>query len=494
MLAAKRWLGMTAALGAALGMAACSTVEEPKGAAAAVAETSQRAAVRAHIAALADDAMEGRAPGTAGEQATLAYLRKAFESAGLESGTNSPSNPWLQPVSLTRPRPISSEVSIASGNRSTRIGNEDTLVLTTAPTLAIENAPMVYVGRAWDVARSDIEGRVALAVGDHRDAAQQRSALLDRGAIAVLAMFDSKRRFGKFVDRQQRERYRLASVGNDGVEVLTTQTALDGALGADRVNRLLGRRDQSVATPINATISITAKSTRENLISHNLIAKLPGENPDGRAVLVLGHWDHLGVCGEAGDADRICNGAVDNASGLALMIELARSLSSGERPDRDVYFLATTAEEWGLLGAKAFAQEPAIPLDSIVAAFNLDTAALATASARVGIIGLGRTGLDAMIMEEVAKAGRKVARGDSAERFVRRQDGWALLRRDVPTVTVSTTFGSPRTLNRFLNSDYHGPGDEADKVELGGAMRDLALHIAMVRRMAGAGVESGDGE
>src|SRR3546814_15334801 len=85
-----------------------------------------------------------------------------------------------------------------------------------------------------------------------------------------------------------------------------------------------------------------------DVCSSDLIGKLPGAKPDGKAGLFLGHWDHLGVCAPEGGADRICNGAVDNASGIAVLIEVAKRLGQGARPDRDIYFLATTAEAKGL--------------------------------------------------------------------------------------------------------------------------------------------------
>src|SRR3546814_10903165 len=106
------------------------------------------------------------------------------------------------------------------------------------------------------------------------------------------------------------------------------------------------------------------------------MGKRPGAKPDGKAVLFLGHLDHLGGCAPEGAADRICNGAVDNASGIAVLIAVAKRLGQGERPDRDIYFLATTAEEKGLLGAHYFADHPVVPLSDITVALNVDTIAI----------------------------------------------------------------------------------------------------------------------
>ncbi|MGN6496115.1 MAG: M28 family peptidase, partial [Tsuneonella sp.] len=238
--------------------------------------------------------------------------------------------------------------------------------------------------------------------------------------------------------------------------------------------------------PLDLTVTLEATATPGSVRTHNLIAKLPGRHPEAGAVLVLAHWDHFGQCAQPPATDLICNGAVDNASGLALMTELARRLTAAPRMDRDVYFMATTGEEWGLLGAQAFAQNPPVPLDTIVAAFNLDMVAIAPRGAPVGIVGQGLTRLDPAIAESIRAQGRKLADPALAREFLRRQDGWALLQRDVPAVEVSSTFGDSAALDRFLAAHYHQPSDEANGIELGGAAQDLLLHVALVRHFADA--------
>ena len=148
--------------------------------------------------------------------------------------------------------------------------------------------------------------------------------------------------------------------------------------------------------------------------------------PDGKAVLFLGHWDHLGICGKDGEADRICNGAVDNASGIAVLIEVAKRLASGQRPDRDIYFLATTAEEKGLLGAHYFADHPVVPLTDITVALNVDTIAISPRGTPVATIGRGKPAYDAVVRAAATKLGRKLDEDGEADAFIQRQDGWAL--------------------------------------------------------------------
>ncbi|MEO0872193.1 MAG: M20/M25/M40 family metallo-hydrolase, partial [Pseudomonadota bacterium] len=141
-----------------------------------------------------------------------------------------------------------------------------------------------------------------------------------------------------------------------------------------------------------------------------MIGRLAGTKPDAKsdtgAVLLMAHWDHLGLCGPEGAEDRICNGAIDNASGIAVMLELARRLAEAGPYENDIYVLATSAEESGLLGAQAFAANPPLPLESIIAAFNFDSVALAKAGAPVGFIGEGRTSLDPLVLQVMAEAER----------------------------------------------------------------------------------------
>jgi len=221
-------------------------------------------------------------------------------------------------------------------------------------------------------------------------------------------------------------------------------------------------------------------------VSDNVIGLLPGRVTDAGAVLMLAHWDHLGICGPDGPDDRICNGAVDNASGIAILLELTRRLAASGPHDRDIYVLATTAEEAGLLGARAFVKAPPVPLDTFVAAFNLDTMAVAPAGSPVGIVGEGRTALDEVIHEILREAGREPGDRDFAESFVQRQDGWALLREGVPAVLLSSTFGSRDLANRYFDNDYHSPSDEIGAIELGGAIDDLLLHERLIRHIASA--------
>jgi Zn-dependent M28 family amino/carboxypeptidase len=200
-------------------------------------------------------------------------------------------------------------------------------------------------------------------------------------------------------------------------------------------------------------------------------------------VLIVAHWDHFGRCAAPPAEDQICNGAIDNASGIAVLTEAARRLAKGPAIDRDVYFLATTAEELGLLGAHAFAENPPLPLNSIVAAFNIDSVALLPAGRPFAIVGKGLTRLDPHIAAAAKAAKKKLVEGNAANAFVERQDGWALLKHDVPAVMVSSSWSDIAVVERFFEGDYHRASDQlAGKgIELGGAADDVMFLVALTR-------------
>jgi len=218
--------------------------------------------------------------------------------------------------------------------------------------------------------------------------------------------------------------------------------------------------------------------------SSNVIGKIKGKKPGNGAVLFLGHWDHFGYCGAEGDEDRICNGAVDNASGIAVLIEVAKKLAR-KKHSRDIYFLATTAEERGLFGAYEYARNPPFPLEDIVIALNVDTIAIAPRGAKVAIIGRGTTPLDKHIEKVARKQKRKIEKSEDANAFIRRQDGWALAQKGVPALMVGGSFADQELLQKFLSGPYHGVDDElTDATELGGATEDANLHVALGRYFA----------
>lgn len=452
------------------------------------ANVALEAALTRHIAILAGDDFEGRQPGTEGEAKTLRYLAKEWQAAGLVSGTNDPANPWFAPVELATSTPQKSTVRFQRGGRAVSIPAEAAFVFASGTRGLVERAPVLFVGRVGaGLESSELAGRVVIMEWGHTGRTEQRDALLRAGAAAVIAIVTDPAELAELTETRLRGSHRLA--GNDVGDTIDGFMSGDAAailLGKNRLDELNAQAREAGFKPVSLdiTASLEAVSTTASVKTYNLVAKLPGRRPSAGAVLVLAHWDHFGRCGDPGTPNAICNGAVDNASGLAVLTELARRLAKGPRPDRDVYFLATTAEEWGLLGAQAFAENPPIPLETIVAAFNLDTVAVAPAGSPVAIVGKGLTLLDSGIAEVMRRMGRKEGDEALAQGYLRRQDGWALLQRDVPAVSVTSAFGSSGPLDKFIAERYHKPADKADGIELGGAVDDLLLTEALVRHFA----------
>lgn len=451
--------------------------------------------LRAHIEVLASDEFAGREPGTEGEAATLRYLGRQWFEIGLVSGTNDPGNEWFAPVQLVAREPAGSTVQFFRGGRPLFVDPDEVMMLTSGRRALVREAPLLFVGRAdnLDFTRTELAGRVALLLDGDVEGGERQNALLKQGAAAVLTVLDGERSLEQVAARRQRSGYALAddTLGGD-LEGFITREAMDGLLkGGKRslpeLERLAGEPGFS-PFPLSLSASLEATTRETTIRTHNLIGKIPGRRPETGAVLFVAHWDHFGVCGEETAEDRICNGAIDNASGVAALTEIARELAKGRQPDRDIYFLATTAEELGLLGAHAFAENPPLPIESIVAAFNIDSIALAPARTPMAIVGRGLTGLDSEIERVARREKVKVVPGDEANEYVKRQDGWALLQHDIPTVMVTTSYGEIERMRRFFDGDYHRPSDDlAHPLELGGAVDDVRMLVALGRWFADTG-------
>lgn len=447
------------------------------------------ARLRAHIDILASDDFDGREPGTEGEAKTLRYLGKQWYDIGLISGTNDPGNEWFAPVNMVAREPVGSSAQFLRKGYRTVLAPRDVLVLTSGKRALVRAAPLLFVGtgRGLDFTRTELAGRIAVLLdGDTRDSVRQNE-LLARGASAVLTVLDGGRSLGEVAARRQRSGYALTneSIGGD----------LEAFIGRDTMDTLLKGTGQSLADletlaakpdfaplVLDLTASFEATTRETTIRSHNLIGKIPGRRPELGAVLYIAHWDAFGECGDAPSKDRICNGAIDNASGIAALTEVARRLSQGPTLDRDVYFLATTGEEMGLLGAYSFAENPPLPLEKIVAAFNIDSVAIAPKGTPFAIVGRGMTGLDADIARVARLEKFRLRDDDGANEYGKRQDGWALLQHDVPTVMVTTAYGDISLLRAFFDGNYHRPSDDLNQtIELGGAIQDVRMLTALGR-------------
>lgn len=477
-----------ASLGAALALALCS----PAWAAPSRTDRELEARLRSHIETLASDDFDGREPGTDGEAKTLRYLGRQWYEIGLVSGTNDPGNEWFAPVTLVVREPAGATAQFLRRGYRTPIAPKDVLVLTSGKRSLVRDAPLLFVGKArsQDFTRNELAGRVAVVLDGKMPDSQRQNDLLAMGASAVLTVLDGDRSIEAVAARRQRSGYALSdeTLGGD-LEAFIDRKSMDTLLKgtAHSLASLEAAAASADFVPIvlDVTVSLEATTRETTIRTHNLIGKLPGRHPEAGAVLFVAHWDHFGECGEAPAEDVICNGAIDNASGVASLTEVARRLARGPQLDRDVYFLASTAEELGLLGAHAFAENPPLPLGQIVAAFNIDSNAIAPAGTPFAIVGRGMTGLDASIAK-VAKAEHvKLVNNDDANEYVKRQDGWALLQHDIPAVMVTTAYGQIERMRAFFDGDYHRPSDDlSHALQLGGTVADVKMLTALGRWFA----------
>ena len=498
----RRWRGLL--------LAALVLCAVPGHAAAAAPSKRQLAAIEAqlrqHVTTLASDDYGGREPGTPGETLTLRYLARQWFDIGLESGTNAPGNAWFAPVEFVERQPQASHAQFFHARRRVPVADSGYFVVTSGLRSLIENAPLVYVGRTsgGDALRTELAGRVAVILDSEAptpDAGKPGSTvttrpvdragrLLDAGAAAVLTVLDGERSLDDVIALRRRAGYALAGerLGGDIEAFVTPEVAkqlLASAGGVDMAAlRQAGAAPGFSSRPLGLTASLEATNRETRIKTHNLVGKLEGRRPDAGAVVLMAHWDHFGKCATPPAEDLVCNGAVDNASGLAVITEVARLLSSGRPLERDVYLVATTGEELGLLGALAFAENPPLPLNNVVAAFNVDNTGLVPAGLPVSVVGRGMTVLDDSIAKVLKSMKRKLAPGDAANAFVKRQDSWVLIQHDVPSVMVSTSYSDPQRLEAFMDNVYHRPSDEASKVVYGGMVDDVLIQTELVRFFA----------
>lgn len=448
--------------------------------------------LRGHIAVLASDEFEGRKPGTDGEGKTVKYIAEQWAKVGLKPAATDGS--WFDPVPLVQRGQGSAEHIFTAKGRKLRVASDEIILIGKQDNYAKKDVPVVFIGagvKSDGSVAADVAGKAALVMFDADNVPDEmksprarREALIAAGAEAVIFVGDSQ---GNWQTLR-----RLSLSRPIALESREKRAPLEGAVSPEFAVALVtaaGRDWDKLrahakikdyageALGIDADFSVKTDVYRFN--SSNVVGKISGRKKGSGAVLYMGHWDHLGICAPEDAPDRICNGAVDNASGIAVLTEVAKILAK-KRHDRDIYFVATTAEESGLLGAYAFAENAAVPLDQIVVSLNVDTIAIAKRGSKVAIIGRGTPKIDAAIESVAKKAGRAIEQSNDANSFIQRQDGWALTQMGVPALMVGGSFADLDVMQKFLGSDYHGPNDElTDKTELGGAAEDADLHIAL---------------
>jgi hypothetical protein len=465
-----------------------------------LAKGVSEADLRGHIEILASDDFEGRKPGTAGETRTIAYIADSWKAAGLKPGAKD--GGWFDPVALLSRGQGAAKYSFMAGPRNLRLASDDIVLIGRDAQYSAKSLPLHFGGYGVTADGRAVDGvagkavlilldRPEFAPAELRSPRARRDALITAGAEAVIMVAESTASWAA-------ARRQLLSQPIS-LEMKDRHAALEGAISSEFAVALItaagkdwdklrqsAKAEGYAGEALGIEGSFDVATDIRRFTSQNVVGKLPGKKQDAGAVLYMGHWDHLGICEPEGAVDRICNGAVDNASGIAVLNEVAERLAK-KRHDRDLYFVATTAEESGLLGAYAFVDAPPVPLADIVVSLNVDTIAIAPRGAKVAIIGRGTTNLDNAVEAVAKKAGRAIESSTDANAFIQRQDGWALTQKGVPALMVGGSFADLDLLQKFLDSDYHGPEDElTEKTELGGAAEDADLHIALGQYFADA--------
>jgi Zn-dependent M28 family amino/carboxypeptidase len=477
--------------------------------------------IRAHLAFLADDLLEGRAAGSRGGGIAAHYIAAQLRHAGLEPVRGS----YFQQVPITGwradPRRTSLQFSAGARQVALRVPDDAILWLGGAVDSATVSAELVFVGygvRApeyqWDDFKDrDVRGRILVVLASDPPAPPGQPLIFEGGAMSYYGRWTYK------VEEAARQ-------GAAGVLIVhTTETAgypwtvvetsfggerldlapqpgapqppiLQGWLTLDAARRIFAAADLNLDAlyvraarrdfqPVAAGISarITAVGTLRRFDSPNVVGLLHGRHPTRRNeyVVYTAHHDGLGV-GPAVGGDSIYNGAYDNASGVAVLLEIARAFAFlPEPPDRSVLFLFPTAEEAGLVGSRWFVRHPLVPLQRMVAALNIDGANLWGETSDVSAIGLERSTLGLVFEAQAATLGLRVS-GERAPHkgLYFRSDHFPFARGGVPALFIdhgSDFRNRPAgwgeaVLTQFERERYHLPGDAYHSaMDLAGALQ-----------------------
>lgn len=481
------------------------------------------------------DSYEGRAPGSVGEEKTVAYLIAKFKAAGLEPGNN---GSWTQDVPLieiTAKNVSPLTIADRSGKAmSFAYGNEYVIgSYRETPKTDIKQSEMVFVGhgivapeKGWnDYAGVDVKGKtVVVMVNDpdfenegldgpfggkamtyygrwtykYEEAARQ-------GAAAVLIIHDTApAAYGWNVVNSSWTGTQFLAQSKDGGK---SQTQANGWIQKSVAKEIFAAAGQNLdkqmaaakqkgfkAVPLNLTASMNFENDIARKASKNVIGVMKGTKRPDEYVLYTAHWDHLGRCTAAADGDDICNGAVDNATGTAALVALAEGFAKAGAPERSVVFLAVTAEESGLLGSKFYAENPVFPLSQTVGGVNMDAFSMSGPAKNLTVIGKGKSQLD-LYLEAAAKSeGRTPETEPTPEKgFYYRSDHFSFAKLGVPMVyfeggddlVTGGKAAAKAAAEDYEKNRYHAPGDEFDeKWDWSGVMSDLKLYYRIGRMLA----------
>jgi len=485
----------------------------------------------AHIQVLASDSFLGRRPFTAGEDRTIHYLVNSYTSLGLEPGNG---NSYTQDVPMVEISPAGPPAMKVESQKGTiNLQNLTDFVLWTErpdSVNTVDKDDVVFAGFGvvapeynWnDYAGLDVKGKTVLVlVNDpgfydstlfkghtmtyygrwtykYEEAARQgaKACLVIHNTAAASYPFSvvqsSNGGVKLHLDTRNNPSYQLTVQG-----WITEETGKKMLAAAGRDSGLIAAAHHPgfKAVPLNLKLSASLKVKEVYNQSHNVIAKITGSKHPDEYVIYSAHWDHLGVGKPDAKGDSIYNGAADNASGTAALLEIARAFKSlPDKPERTVIFLSVTAEEQGLLGSAYYAQHPVYPLATTAANLNIDVLNTYGPTKDITYSGKGQSELEDYLTEEAVAKGRYVAPEDHPEAgHYFRSDHFNFARAGVPSLTADggvddltkgKEFGKQKH-DEYTALHYHQPSDEYNSSwNLEGGLQDIELVYLIGKRLA----------
>ena len=479
---------------------------------------------------LASDEFEGRAPGSEGETKTVAYLTEQFSALGLTPGN--PDGTWVQDVPLVgiTPLPGDNLVVTAGGESRTLEPAVDYVAATkhVVDEVEVSDAEFVFVGygaRApeydWDdFGDTDVSGKILLfLVNDpplddifggpamtyygrwtykHEIAAELGAA----GSMVIHETGPAGYPWEVVGSTPYAESFDLVAADDnlsratvEGWVQRATAEALFEMGGLDFEEAKQQAADRAFEPiPLGVTGSLRVRNELRRIDSQNVVAKIEGSGAPDEVVMYVAHWDHMGVDPNL-DGDQIFNGAADNATGTAGLIEIARAFIHAEEPPRrSILFLAVTAEEQGLLGSRHYGENPLYPTAQTVAALNMDVLNQWGRTRDMTIVGMGQSELDGVAADVAARLGRTLAPDPEPEKgFYYRSDHFSFAKAGIPAfyadpgveyIDKPEGYGIEKR-TEYTANDYHKVSDEVKPDwDLSGALEDLTFMYHMGARLA----------
>lgn len=475
--------------------------------------------MKAHVTYLASDELEGRDTGSRGHILAAEYLERHFTEFGLKPLGNAERTSWRQPITFAE---------IATTGGQIRVGDqtfnqaEHMALYSTGIGEQTFDAEMVFVGHGVvaptfgidDYEGLDVRGKVVVVLYDMPQGlpselsahlqSSKAAAAAERGAVGVLTLLPAQARMGpwsyfmtflgepqmKWTDAQGRPQSDARGLKFEGyLSTPMTDALFAGAPMTAAQVQTQGATERVQGFPLAGRMTGSVTTEAKLVESPNVVAVLEGSDPvlKNEYVVVMGHLDHEGVDPEQEGEDKIFNGAMDNASGIATMLEVARDLSDNP-PKRSVIFLAVTAEEKGLLGSSYFAANPTVPLENIVAAVNLDMPILTYAFEDVVAFGADHTTLGPIVTAAASAVGVGVTPDPTPEEvFFVRSDHYEFVKAGVPSIYLDTGPAGPGAAasEEFLENHYHKVSDQVDlPFDWDAAARFAVLNTSIARTIA----------